>query len=200
MTQNSDFMLLKRTPSKSFDTGSPLETSPKRLPVRFRLFIHQGLQDKVKLSRHQCRNVVRTDQKTITWNVQRGEGGTGKDSGKYSSVQLQKSELVMLSWRKTMRTVTWQAVHNNCPYLGILLSEDLKWGTHISNTSKKSNSTLGFIQKKPLPPSLPLQTKCISNTSPSSHWMRLNRPGLCQPQEGNRQPREDPEKRGKIHC
>ena len=40
-----------------------------------------------------------------------------------------------------MRTVTWQAVHINCPYLGILLSEDLKWSTHISNTSKKSNST-----------------------------------------------------------
>lgn len=39
-----------------------------------------------------------------------------------------------------------QQVPNN-PYLGILLSEDLKWSTHISSTSKKANSTLGFIRR-----------------------------------------------------
>ena len=54
------FYVTKTDTLKEFHTSSPLETSPKRLPVRFRLFMHQGLQDKVKLSRHQCRNIVRT--------------------------------------------------------------------------------------------------------------------------------------------
>ena len=60
------FYVTKTDTLKEFHTSSPLETSPKRLPVRFRLFMHQDLQDKVKLSRHQCRNIVRTGQKTIT--------------------------------------------------------------------------------------------------------------------------------------
>ena len=41
------------------------------------------------------------------------------------------------------------------PYLGITFSEDLKWKTHINNTSKKANSTLGFLRRNlrhcPLP-------------------------------------------------
>ena len=41
------------------------------------------------------------------------------------------------------------------PYLGITFSEDLKWKAHINNTSKKANSTLGFLRRNlshcPLP-------------------------------------------------
>ena len=33
------------------------------------------------------------------------------------------------------------------PYLGITLSEDLQWSTHIQNIDKKSNSTLGFLPR-----------------------------------------------------
>lgn len=33
------------------------------------------------------------------------------------------------------------------PYLGILLSHDLKWSAHISNISKKASSTLGFLRR-----------------------------------------------------
>ena len=169
MTQNSDFMLLKRTPSKSF--------------ILVPLWKHRRsgcLSDSDCL----CTKVYKTRSSFPATNAGTSFALVKKRSRetfnaakarrektvavKYSSIQVQKSELVMLSWRKTMRTVTWQAVHINCPYLDILLSEDLKWSPHISNTSKKSNSTRGFIPKKPLPPSLPLQTKCISNTSPSS--------------------------------
>ena len=38
-----------------------------------------------------------------------------------------------------------QQVSTN-PYLGITLSEDLQWSTHIQNIDKKSNSTLGFLR------------------------------------------------------
>ena len=39
-----------------------------------------------------------------------------------------------------------QQVSTN-PYLGITLSEDLQWSTHIQNIVKKSNSTLGFLRR-----------------------------------------------------
>jgi hypothetical protein len=39
-----------------------------------------------------------------------------------------------------------QQVQNN-PYLGLQISEDLKWTTHIANVAKKANSTLGFLRR-----------------------------------------------------
>ena len=39
-----------------------------------------------------------------------------------------------------------QQVSTN-PYLGITLSGDLQWCTHIQNIVKKSNSTLGFLRR-----------------------------------------------------
>ena len=33
------------------------------------------------------------------------------------------------------------------PYLGIMLSSDMKWTTHINNICKKASSTLGFIRR-----------------------------------------------------
>jgi hypothetical protein len=33
------------------------------------------------------------------------------------------------------------------PYLGVLISSDLKWGTHVNKTSKKASSILGFLRR-----------------------------------------------------
>ncbi|KAI8513949.1 hypothetical protein Bbelb_082730 [Branchiostoma belcheri] len=33
------------------------------------------------------------------------------------------------------------------PYLGILISQDLKWSTHINTLTSKANSTLGFLRR-----------------------------------------------------
>ena len=35
----------------------------------------------------------------------------------------------------------------NDPYLGLQISEDMKWSTHINNTAKKASSTLGFLSR-----------------------------------------------------
>ena len=35
----------------------------------------------------------------------------------------------------------------NNPYLGVTISSDLKWGTHIDNICKRASSTLGFIRR-----------------------------------------------------
>ena len=42
-------------------------------------------------------------------------------------------------------TILQQVTSN--PYLGITISEDLKWSHHINNISKKANSTLGFLHR-----------------------------------------------------
>jgi len=42
-------------------------------------------------------------------------------------------------------TILQQVPHN--PYLGIQISEDLKWHTHISNVTNKASSTLGFLRR-----------------------------------------------------
>ena len=42
-------------------------------------------------------------------------------------------------------TILQQVTFN--PYLGITISEDLKWSRHINNISKKANSTLGFLRR-----------------------------------------------------
>ena len=39
-----------------------------------------------------------------------------------------------------------QHVEQN-PYLGVQISADLKWSTHITNICKKANSTLGFLRR-----------------------------------------------------
>ena len=41
-----------------------------------------------------------------------------------------------------------QQVQDN-PYLGITISDDLRWGTHINKSSKKANSTIGFLRRNP---------------------------------------------------
>ena len=33
------------------------------------------------------------------------------------------------------------------PYLGVMISNDLKWNTHINNVCKKASSTLGFVRR-----------------------------------------------------
>ena len=46
---------------------------------------------------------------------------------------------------KLDNTILQQVTSNR--YLGITLSEDLQWSTHIQNITKKANSTLGFLHR-----------------------------------------------------
>ena len=39
-----------------------------------------------------------------------------------------------------------EKVHDS-PYLGLTISDDLKWGPHINKCSKKANSSLGFLKR-----------------------------------------------------
>ena len=50
------------------------------------------------------------------------------------------------SYYYQLNNTTLKHVDNN-PYLGLLISKDLKWATHIEKICKKASSTLGFIQR-----------------------------------------------------
>ena len=51
-----------------------------------------------------------------------------------------------LTYMYTLDNHILEKVTNN-PYLGVILSEDLKWATHINKICNKANSTLGFIRR-----------------------------------------------------
>ena len=46
----------------------------------------------------------------------------------------------------TLNNQVLEQVPSN-PYLGLQISEDLKWKEHINNVTKKANSTLGFLRR-----------------------------------------------------
>ena len=46
----------------------------------------------------------------------------------------------------TLNSTILKHVTNN-PYLGILFSQDLKWGDYIAKICKKANSTVGFLRR-----------------------------------------------------
>ena len=46
-------------------------------------------------------------------------------------------------------TLNGEILHDvsSSPYLGITISNDLKWATHINKTAKKASSTIGFLRR-----------------------------------------------------
>ena len=46
-------------------------------------------------------------------------------------------------------TLNSEILHDvsSSPYLGITISNDLKWTTHINKTAKKASSTIGFLRR-----------------------------------------------------
>merc|ERR1712213_309084 len=65
-------------------------------------------------------------------------------------------------------------VENN-PYLGLTLSNDLKWSTHINKISNKASSTLGLIQRnlKECPPECKAIGMKIIDSGPRPHFGRV---------------------------
>ena len=50
------------------------------------------------------------------------------------------------SYSYTLNNTTLENVERN-PYLGLLISKDLRWAAHIDNVAKKASSTLGFLRR-----------------------------------------------------
>ena len=71
-----------------------------------------------------------------------------RDWSQYYSFQKHcKREIRRAEWQYINKTVQEGLDKNNNPYLGILFSQDLKWGDHIAKICKKANSTVGFLRR-----------------------------------------------------
>ena len=73
---------------------------------------------------------------------------------------------------------------DSCTYLGILLTSDMSWSSHISSCAKKANARLGFLRRNPdrLPPTA--QTNGLRVISPFVDGIQLSTLG---PPPGQRQ-------------
>ena len=66
---------------------------------------------------------------------------------------LDKCETVMITRKRkpiqTMYTLRGQGLHkvSKAKYLGVTISSSLEWNTHIINSVKKANKTLGFLKR-----------------------------------------------------
>ena len=66
-----------------------------------------------------------------------------------------QAEIRNLEFQYTLKGETLENV-SSTPYIGVFLSENLEWETHINKITSEANSTLGFLRRnlKACPPKL----------------------------------------------
>ena len=65
---------------------------------------------------------------------------------KCNMMQLTRKHLDKIQASHTLEGTVLENV-DNIKYLGVTITNDLKWNTHISNICTKANRTLGFLRR-----------------------------------------------------
>ena len=65
---------------------------------------------------------------------------------KCNMMQLTRKHLNKVQASYTLEATVLENV-DNIKYLGVTITNDLKWNTHISNICTKANRTLGFLMR-----------------------------------------------------
>ena len=79
--------------------------------------------------------IVMNDEIKLTFNV-----------GKCHTMCISTGRHVELDHSYTLNSHTLERVHQHS-YLGVLLSEDLKWASHVVHVTSSANQTLGVIRR-----------------------------------------------------
>ena len=64
-----------------------------------------------------------------------------------------KCNMMQITWKrikkKPMLHILWRDLENveNIKYLGVTITNDLRWNTHVSNICTKTNRILGFLRR-----------------------------------------------------
>ena len=89
---------------------------------------------------------------------------------KCNMMQLTRKHLNKIQASYTLEGAVLENV-DNIEYLGVTITNDLKWNTHISNICTKAYRTLGFLRRTlfSCPQSQPLVKDCQFGVSPVNY-------------------------------
>ena len=101
---------------------------------------YQEIKDKEDTSKLQ-RNIDRLGNWARKW-------GMRFQPVKYNMMQLTKKHSNKVQASYTLEGTVLENV-DHIKYLGVTITFDLRWNTHISNISTEANRTLGFLRRTP---------------------------------------------------
>ena len=127
-------------------------------PLLFSLYINDfmvGIESEIRLFADDCVCYRQTDSSEDTSKPQKDIGQLGKWARKWGMrFQPVKCNIMQLTWKRIIKINAVYSLEgtvlenvSNIKYLGVTISNDLKWNTHVSNVCKKANRTFGFLRR-----------------------------------------------------
>ena len=123
-------------------------------PLLFSLHINDitpDIESEIRLFADDCVCYPEIKDKEDTLKLQRdidqlGNWGVRFQPVKCNMMQLTRKHLNKIQASYTLEGTVLENV-DNIKYLGVTITNDLKWNTHISNICTKANRTLGFLRR-----------------------------------------------------
>ena len=124
----------------------------------FSLYINDfmaGIKSEIRLFADDCVCYRQTDSSEDTSKPQKDIGQLGKWARKWGMrfqpvkcniMQLTRKRIIKINAVYSFEGTVLENV-GNIKYLGVTISKDLKWNTHVSNVCTKANRTLGFLRR-----------------------------------------------------
>ena len=154
-------------------------------PLLFFLYINDimvGTESEIRLFADDCVFYRQIDSTEDTTKLQKDIDQLGKWARKWGMrFQPVKCNIMKLT-RKRIKKINAVyslegTVHENVDtikYLGVTISKDLKWNTHVSNACTKANRTLGFLRRN--------VSSCPQDIKGDSiQGVGATNPGECEP-------------------
>ena len=124
-------------------------------PLLFSLHITADIESEIRLFADDCVCYREIKAKEDTLKLQRDIDRLGNWARKWgmrfqpvkcNMIQLTRKHLNKIQASYTLEGAVLENVYN-IKYLGVTITNDLKWNTHISNICTKANRTLGFLRR-----------------------------------------------------
>ena len=127
-------------------------------PLLFSLYINDimvGIESEIRVFADDCVCYRQIDSTEDTSKLQKYIDQLGKWARKWGMrfqpvkcniMQLTRKRIKKINAVYSLERTVLENV-NNIKYLGVTISKDLKWNTHVSNVCTKANRTLGFLRR-----------------------------------------------------
>ena len=102
-----------------------------------------------------CEIKDKEDTLKLQRDIDRLENGDRKWGMRFQPVKCNMMQLTRKDLNKIQASFTLEGAVlenvDNIKYIGVTITNDLKWNTHISNIGTKANRTLGFLRQTLFP-------------------------------------------------